>query len=164
MLDRAVREPYVPSADGPLEVDWKPPPGWRHPVSGRQWAEPDLALIRLGLHFRRARYIAGRSQQTVADGAHIPQSQVSKFERALAPSMDVERLAWLGEALGPAFPLGFCPHPHACPWQPIRPQTPSLVPEDDRKRARFLDELGRRIAGEIKAPSDDEEVDFLSEL
>ena len=35
--------------------------------------------------------------------------------------MQLERLTTLGEVLGRAFPLGFCPHEHECAWQPIKP-------------------------------------------
>src|SRR6186713_1651862 len=86
------------------------PPGWRHPVTGRKQPRDDPALEQLGIYVRRARYIAGLSQQRVADAARIPQAVISRLERALAPSMNVERLAWIEQAMNGAFPLGYCPH------------------------------------------------------
>jgi transcriptional regulator with XRE-family HTH domain len=97
----------------------EPPLGWRHPVTGRRNYEPEPRLLRLGTYFRRARYMACRSQQSLSDETGVTQSVISRFERALAPSMDVEKLLWLSEAIAPRFPLGFCPHEHVCLWQPI---------------------------------------------
>jgi len=92
------------------------PPGWRHPVTGRKEPKDDPALEQLGIYLRRARFIAGMSQQHVADAAGINQAVVSRLERALAPSMNVERLAWIEQAMKGAFPLGYCPHDHPCRW------------------------------------------------
>lgn len=98
------------------------PLGWRHPVTGRTYHRDDPALERLGVYLRRARYIAGRSQQNVADAAGVPQGQISRLERALAPSMNVERLAWIEDALQGAFPVGYCPHDHICEWRRLKPR------------------------------------------
>jgi transcriptional regulator with XRE-family HTH domain len=98
------------------------PPGWRHPVTGRKQAGDDPALEQLGIYLRRARYIAGLSQQKVADAAHVPQAVISRLERALAPAMNVERLAWIERALDGAFPVGYCPHEHVCRWVRLKPR------------------------------------------
>jgi len=104
------------------------PLGWRHPVTGRRALEWDPRLLLLGSYVRRSRYLVGMSQQALADTTGIPQSQISRLERALAPSMDVERLTWIADALNPDFPLGFCPHDHACPWLRTSPPTPPADP------------------------------------
>ena len=96
------------------------PPGWRHPVTGRKQPRDDPALEQLGIYVRRARYIAGMSQQKVAVAAGINQAVVSRLERALAPSMNVERLAWIEQAMNGAFPLGYCPHDHPCRWRRLQ--------------------------------------------
>ena len=98
------------------------PFGWRHPVTGRKYHLDDPALERLGVYLRRARYIAGRSQDSVAAAAGVAQGQISRLERALAPAMKVERLAWIEDALDGAFPLGYCPHDHICQWRRLKPR------------------------------------------
>jgi len=85
-------------------------------VTGRKKPTDDPALEQLGIYLRRARFIAGLSQQNVADAAGINQAVVSRLERALAPSMNVERLAWIEQAMNGAFPIGYCPHEHPCRW------------------------------------------------
>jgi transcriptional regulator with XRE-family HTH domain len=98
------------------------PPGWRHPVTGRKKVVDDPALEQLGIYVRRARYIVGQSQQELADAAKVPQSQISRLERGLAPAMNVERLAWIEHALDGAFPVGYCPHDHVCRWRRLKPR------------------------------------------
>jgi len=95
------------------------PPGWRSSVTGRKETAEDPPLERLGIYLRRARYIAGRSQMSVSRESGVPQSQLSRLERALAPAMAVERLGWIEEALKGAFPVGYCPHDHACQWRQL---------------------------------------------
>lgn len=106
------------------------PLGWRHPVTGRHKAVIDVPLLRAGRHLRRARYLAGYSQQRLATEARVAQSQVSRFERALAPAMKAERLARVAAVLHPNFPIGYCPHDHRCPWQLIAVPDPSLLVAD----------------------------------
>jgi len=127
-------------------LDYRPgdelPFGWRHPVTGRPYHRDDPALERLGVYLRRARYIAMRSQTSVANAAGIPQSQYSRLERALAPAMDVERLAWIEDALDGAFPVGYCPHDHPCRWQRLNPRMDRAVfEEEEQARAAALIEL-----------------------
>lgn len=113
---------------------------YRHPVTGRTYHRDDPVLTRLGIYVRRARRFAGRSQQSVADEIGIPQSQISRLERALAPSMDVERLGWIDAVLRGAFPLGYCPHVHQCRWQPLTPRTPPrpMTPVDMEAEGRLI--------------------------
>jgi transcriptional regulator with XRE-family HTH domain len=99
-------------------IDLQPPSGWRHPVTGRKQLQPDPRLVRFGRYVRRARHIAGMSQQRLADISGVSQPTVSRLERGLTPSMGVDKLAALAEVFGRSLPLGFCPHDHDCPWQP----------------------------------------------
>ena len=127
------------------------PIGWRHPVTGRREVEPDPRLMLLGHYIRRSRYLVGLSQQALADRTSVPQSQISRLERALAPSMDVERLVWLAHALYPDFPLGFCPHDHGCAW--IRTAFPSL--RRDPEQVRLEDRLAIDARLRSLVPSQD---------
>ena len=122
-----------------LPSDHNLPYGWRHEVTGRRSVDLDPLLVRAGAHHRRARYMSRLSQAELARRARVSQSQVSRFERALAPSMDAERLIRLSELLHPHFPIGYCPHEHLCPWQPIAmPSLPVGVgPPRDPDFARF---------------------------
>jgi transcriptional regulator with XRE-family HTH domain len=76
-------------------------------------------LIRFGRNLRRARQIAGISQQRLADLSGISQSVISRLERAKAPMVGLERLLMLERVLGSAWPFGECPHDHSCVWQPL---------------------------------------------
>ena len=89
--------------------------------SGRKALFPDPALVDFGRYLRRARRIAQLSQTRLAELSGLSQSTISRLERALAPSVGVDRLVLLGQALGRALPLGLCPHEHDCPWQPPPP-------------------------------------------
>jgi transcriptional regulator with XRE-family HTH domain len=127
----------------PIELE--PPDGWRHPVTGRRELAPIPTLIPLGRYLRRARYIVDLSQERLAGRSGVSQPMISRAERGLAPSMGIDRLAQLGEVFGRAFPLGFCPHEHACGWQPIKPP-----PEEQGSVQRLiaLIEEGRRDRGD----------------
>jgi transcriptional regulator with XRE-family HTH domain len=83
--------------------------------------------------------MAGWSQERLGDAAHVTQSTISRFERALAPSMDVEKLLWLSAKLHPNFPVGYCPHIHYCPWQaiPLAALPVGVGPPQDPDRARI---------------------------
>src|SRR5215218_120626 len=88
-------------------------------------------LVRFGRTLRRARQIAGLSQQRLADLSGVSQSVISRLERARAPMVGLERLLLLERVLGTAWPLGDCPHDHTCVWQPLgadgqRTHTPAL--------------------------------------
>lgn len=87
-------------------------------ITGRKALFPDPALVEFGHDLRRARHIAQLSQKRVAELSGLSQSTISRLERALAPSVGIDRLVMLGHALGRALPLGICPHEHDCPWQP----------------------------------------------
>jgi transcriptional regulator with XRE-family HTH domain len=123
---------HVGKAEAASAPSWfiPPPYGWRHPVSGRRDL-PDPALITFGQYLKRGRYFARMSQQQLADASGVEQSQISRAERALAPSLGMEYLIKLGKPLGRALPLGFCPHEHYCHWQPAPPprEEPPLVTE-----------------------------------
>jgi transcriptional regulator with XRE-family HTH domain len=109
----------TPSLSELLAIRHNLPLGWRHPVTGRREQDLDPLLVRAGAHMRRARYMTGRSQQSLADAAGVSQSLISRFERALAPSMNADKLVRIDELLDRNFPIGYCPHVHGCPWQPI---------------------------------------------
>lgn len=93
--------------------------GWRHAPTDSRAPDRPPGLVLLGLYVRRARYFVDKSQQTLSDESGVSQSMISRLERALAAAMRVDKLVDLGEALGPLFPLGFCPHKHRCAWQPL---------------------------------------------
>jgi transcriptional regulator with XRE-family HTH domain len=99
---------------------------WRYNVV------PEEMFLRFGRNLRRARQIAGLSQQRLADLSGVSQSVISRLERGKAPMHALERLLMIQEVLGSAFPLGECPHDHACVWQAIgsdgqRMHTPLLA-------------------------------------
>jgi len=81
----------------------------------------DPHLVRFGRNLKRARQIAGISQQRLADLSGVSQSVISRLERALAPRLGLERLLQLQQVLGNALPLGECPHDHMCVWRPLTP-------------------------------------------
>lgn len=97
------------------------PPGWRHPATDRRPPEPDPLLEEFGHYVRRARYLVLMSQQILADETGVAQSQISRLERGFAPGLGLIGLLSLGQGIGRALPLGFCPHDHTCAWQPIKP-------------------------------------------
>jgi hypothetical protein len=107
---------------GPFFIqDGGAPPGWRHPATDRRPPEPDPLLEEFGHYVRRARYLVLMSQQILADETGVPQSQISRLERGFAPGLGLLGLLSLGQGIGRALPLGFCPHDHTCAWQPIKP-------------------------------------------
>ena len=87
------------------------------------WPESDLpphpALVRFGQNVRRARQIAGVTQQRLADLSGVSQSVISRLERAQAPRFALDRLLLLHDVLGAALPLAECPHDHHCIWSPL---------------------------------------------
>ena len=88
-------------------------------------------VVRFGRNLRRARQIAGLSQQRLADLSGVSQSVISRLERAKAPMVGLERLLMLQRVLGSAWPFGECPHDHTCVWQALGPDgqrmhTPAL--------------------------------------
>ena len=106
-----------------------PPYGWRHPVTGRYGWQPDPLLLAFGQYVKRGRYFARQTQVQLSKLSGVEQGTISRLERALAPATQVDRLVHLGDALGRALPLGYCPHEHYCPWQPA-PKAPAEEPFD----------------------------------
>src|SRR5688572_2263392 len=91
--------------------------GWFHRRVGWHARLDDRdPLVRFGRNLRRARQIAGISQQRLADLSGVSQSVISRLERAKAPMVGLERLLMLERVLGSAWPLGECPHDHSCIW------------------------------------------------
>lgn len=117
-----VRDEVWSAPDGPTYVKLNPPIDWRHPITGRRELEPEPPLVIFGRYLRRARGLAGFSQEGLARRAGISQSTVSRCERGLTPSLGLDSLTRMGRALGRALPLGFCAHDHHCAWQPIKPR------------------------------------------
>jgi transcriptional regulator with XRE-family HTH domain len=78
-------------------------------------------IIEFGLNLRRARHIAGLSQQRLADLSGVSQSVISRIERGKAPMVGLGRLLLLKRVLGAAWPFGECPHDHKCVWQALGP-------------------------------------------
>jgi transcriptional regulator with XRE-family HTH domain len=73
-------------------------------------------LVDFGRRVRRARRHRGFSQEDLERRSRVDQTAISRLERGLAPAMGARRLVRLGDALGPALPLGYCPHDHECAW------------------------------------------------
>lgn len=143
-LTRYIQMHYVPPPHRQIMASapsWfiPPPYGWRHPVSGRLGWQPDPLLLAFGQYVKRGRYFACKSQQRLADEAGVQQSQISRLERALAPSMGADDLVKLANALGRDLPLGYCPHEHYCPWQPA-PPPPSDPPD---RHFSWMDDPGK---------------------
>ncbi len=120
----------------PDHIDLQPPSDFVDPASGRRALGPDPHLVELGRYLRRARRYADKTQQRLANETGVSQSMVSRAERALAPSMRLERLLMLCDGLGRLFPLGTCPHDHECAWQPVKPP-----PERQKTAVELLVEL-----------------------
>jgi transcriptional regulator with XRE-family HTH domain len=78
-------------------------------------------LVRFGEDLRRCRHHVGMSQQTLEDRSGVDQTLISRLERGIATWSGIVHVVRIHDALGRAFPLGICPHEHACAWQ--RPGT-----------------------------------------
>ncbi len=74
-------------------------------------------LRQFGAELRRCRYQAGWSQAQLAERSAVSQSTISRLERGKAPAAAMIKLVLLSDTLGYRFPLGFCPHDHACAWE-----------------------------------------------
>ena len=98
-----------------------PTPFFKRDSWGRYEVRPDPRAIAFGDCVRRARRMAGCSQQRLADVSGISQSVISRLERGKAPGVSLERLIVLCDTLGRYMPLGFCPHEHECSWPRIMP-------------------------------------------
>ena len=56
----------------------------------------------------------------LGESGHIPVISgitISRLERGKAPAAAMIKLVLLSDTLGYRFPLGFCPHDHACAWE-----------------------------------------------
>ena len=73
------------------------------------------------MHFRRSRRMTGLSQTFLEYRSSVDQTSISRLELAAAPRFCVQWLVLCGKVMGRNLPLGFCPHDHPCPWQPLRP-------------------------------------------
>ncbi len=89
-----------------------------------------MSLVAWGESLRGARQLAGLSQELLEHRSGVDQSQISRFERALAPRMTAERLVRVALVLRGHFPLGFCPHDHGCIWQRRSPSADSEMSLD----------------------------------
>jgi transcriptional regulator with XRE-family HTH domain len=83
------------------------------------WMDPGTrrALEALGLAVKHARRQAGMSQMGLERSSGVDQTTISRFERGLAPSLAAVKLVEMSLGLRGAFPLGECPHDHACRWR-----------------------------------------------
>jgi len=106
-----------------------PPYGWFHPVTDGSDRQPDPLLLAFGQYVKRGRYLGDMSQVELSKKSGVDQGAISRLERALAPSMKVERLVKLSNALGRFLPLGYCPHEHWCQWQ----RAPERAPDPPRR-------------------------------
>lgn len=139
-----------------------PPWGWVHPVTGRHGWQPDPLLLAFGQYVRRSRYFLHMSQVELAQASGVDQGAISRLERALAPSMKVERVVKLGGAMGRAFPLGYCPHEHWCQWQRAPERAPDPPPSPSWEQMETLYGLRPSAdpAAETRTPADDSEEFF----
>ena len=144
--DPADRRPAIADAHMggyvPLTLPGGPSPGWRHARSERPTQAPANPLVVFGEYVRRSRYLVDMSQERLGHDSGVSQSMISRLERALAPGMRVDALVLLGEQLGHAFPLGFCPHDHRCTWQRRHEPNPDPESEQAARRRELLIELG----------------------
>ncbi len=108
----------------------------------------DLALLRrFGVEFRRCRLYAGLSQVRLAERSGVSQSTISRIERGQASSASLLKLVRISAAMLSGFPLGYCPHPHYCPWNRLEPDgTTSLDHRRPIASEEWLEDLrnGRR--------------------
>jgi transcriptional regulator with XRE-family HTH domain len=116
-------------------MDDLPPlkPFFRRDSWGRYEVWPDPRAIAFGRSLRRARLMAGMTQQHLSVKSGVSQSVISRFERGLAPGMSTERLIIISDVLGLRMPLGFCPHDHDCPWPRLMPEAYDHPPVQPRK-------------------------------
>jgi transcriptional regulator with XRE-family HTH domain len=77
-----------------------------------------MQLIAFGKVVRRARASAGLSQAQLGERSGVSQSTISRLERGHVPHLTLITVLGLASALGRALPVGLCPHPHDCLWQP----------------------------------------------
>jgi len=151
-FDHDAPEDYIPPTNREvraMDQSWfiAPPYAWRHPVTARHGWQPQTDLLTFGQYVKRARYLAGMSQDEAEKASGVDQGSISRLERGLAPAMKVERIVKLASGIGSAFPLGFCPHQHWCPWQPASParhfEPQAEDPEETREALRILYGLAR---------------------
>jgi transcriptional regulator with XRE-family HTH domain len=95
------------------------------------WAKWTLAgaedaIEAFGRRLREGRQRASLSQINLEQRSGVDQSLISRLERAKAPHASLERVIRLGQALGENFPLGYCPHQHACMYRPDWKPAPAL--------------------------------------
>ena len=94
--------------------------------------ERDLALLRrFGVEFRRCRIYAGLTQARLAELSGVSQSTISRIERGKASSASLIKLVRISDVMLTGFPLGYCPHPHLCPWN--RLEADGTVSPDRRR-------------------------------
>lgn len=108
--------------------------------------ERDLALLRrFGVEFRRCRLYAGLSQVRLAEQSGVSQSTISRIERGRASSASLIKLVRISAAMLTGFPLGYCPHPHFCPWNRLNADgTSSNDPRRPIVSEEWLDDFRRR--------------------
>lgn len=96
------------------------------------WAKWTLAgaedaIEAFGRRLRDARRRASLSQMLLEQRSGVDQSLISRLERAKAPHASLERVVRLSQALGDDFPLGRCPHAHACVYRADWKPPPAIV-------------------------------------
>ena len=82
----------------------------------RQYNIVTAAMSEMGARIRIGRLNAGLSQRAVAERAGVSQSEVSRLERGQGGNISTYRFVNICFAIGPAFPVGNCPHNHACTY------------------------------------------------
>lgn len=98
----------------------------------------DLALLRrFGVEFRRCRLYANLSQVELARLSGVSQSTISRIERGKASSASLIKFVRISDAMLTGFPLGYCPHPHYCPWNRLNQDG---TPANDPRRPIASDE------------------------
>jgi transcriptional regulator with XRE-family HTH domain len=74
-------------------------------------------LKEFGLRLQHARLAAGLSQLRLEELSGVHQTMISRVEGGKSPHVSLERIVRLEMALGAMFPIGTCPHDHACPMR-----------------------------------------------
>ncbi|MDQ3554605.1 MAG: hypothetical protein M3395_09390 [Chloroflexota bacterium] len=94
-----------------------------------------------GVALVEARARSAMSQRGLEFRSGVSQSVISRVERASAPRLALDRVIGMKLVLGDELPLGWCPHDHACRWQP-RVERPNRRSHSGHLALLLRDRLG----------------------
>ena len=109
----------------------------------------DLALLRrFGVELRRCRLYANLSQVELARRSGVSQSTISRIERGKASSASLIKFVRISDVMRTGFPLGYCPHPHYCPWNRLNADgTTARDPRRPIASDEWLEDFHKRRKG-----------------